>query len=102
MARIALVILTLGAMASGASSLTAKQGQVCGGVAGIRCKGSLWCEPAPGQCNVADVAGKCVKATKFCTRIFKPVCGCDDKTYGNDCERIAAKIAKKSDGTCRD
>jgi hypothetical protein len=52
------------------------------------------------MCNVADVAGKCVAVPEICTQIFMPVCGCNNKTYSNDCMRQAAKVAKKSDGAC--
>jgi hypothetical protein len=31
---------------------------------------------------------------------MKPVCGCDKKTYNNDCERLRAKVQKSSDGGC--
>src|SRR5271154_6602792 len=27
----------------------------------------------------------------FCYEVRKPVCGCDKKTYNNDCERLRAK-----------
>lgn len=75
-------------------------GKQCGGFPGTPCDPGLFCQKKPGQCSIIDMSGTCAKVPRFCTRIFKPVCGCDGKTYGNDCERKRAKAAKRQDGPC--
>lgn len=78
-------------------------GQSCGGVAGAACDRGLWCEPAAGNC--ASVAGVCVAVPRLCvarrnSKSFRPVCGCNKKTYSSDCFRRAYRIAKFHDGKC--
>jgi len=94
--------LVLGlSMLPSTSAFSAKVGEMCGGIVPIECDKGLWCDPDPGNCGGADISGKCVEISDACTREFIPVCGCNDKTYGNDCERQAARVAKKSDGECK-
>jgi hypothetical protein len=80
--------------------LAAGVGQTCGGLIGALCDTGLFCEMPAGKCGVADGQGKCAKVPSFCNRMYKPVCGCDNKTYGNDRERQMAKASKAHNGKC--
>lgn len=35
-----------------------------------------------------------------CFQVYEPVCGCDDVTYGNECEATAAGVPTFSSGEC--
>jgi hypothetical protein len=92
-------VLFVTAMVS-SSANAAKQGEMCAGFTGVPCDAGLWCQIRTGLCQAADGPGSCVKVPEVCSQIFQPVCGCNGKTYGNDCERQAAKVSKAHDGAC--
>jgi hypothetical protein len=98
---VAALALAVGAALGSADAAAANLDEACGGPTGITCNSALWCRKAAGQCSVADAAGKCEKAPAFCMRVSRPVCGCNGKTYANDCERQRVKVQLDHDGACK-
>jgi hypothetical protein len=78
----------------------AKVGESCGGFTGARCDKGLWCDPLPGSCGSGEPIGTCVKVGRFCPQVVMKVCGCNGKTYNNDCKRQQQKVGKRHDGAC--
>jgi hypothetical protein len=43
----------------------------------------------------------CVKVPAVCPKNIRQVCGCDGKTYNNDCERQMAREQLDHTGRCK-
>lgn len=97
-----LLLLTASARMVGeeATARTVGEGATCGTIAGIVCGEGLFCDHRMGLCNAPDIDGVCVRVAQMCTREYRPVCGCNGRTYSNDCDRRGAKVSKRQDGPC--
>jgi hypothetical protein len=82
----------------GATDATEK---MCGGIAGIQCPAKQYCAYAPeARCGAADMSGTCAPIPDVCMHLVDPVCGCDDKTYGNACHAAQAGVTVAAKGPC--
>lgn len=102
MMMIALAIITQQASASQSHNLrTAQEDQTC--TSSSTCPDGYFCKFEDEACNsqeFASLTGTCTQLNFRCTRIFRPVCGCDNETYANSCLALSHGVSVMAFNTC--
>lgn len=74
--------------------------RLCAGIAGFPCGEGEYCQFTEGTCHIIDNMGICQPIPEVCTMDFRPVCGCDGKTYSNACAAAASGVSVSHEGMC--
>lgn len=75
--------------------------QACGTRGAEPCAKGSYCDfPESNQCGRTDLGGTCKPLPKFCTREYKPVCGCNGQTYSNECIANRQGVSVEYTGPC--
>lgn len=76
--------------------------RLCGGLLPSPCDQGEYCNfPPDSACGAADQTGVCTAIPDACDAVLRPVCGCNNETYGNACEAASNGVSVQAEGECK-
>jgi hypothetical protein len=72
----------------------------CGTRGGAQCAAEEFCNYADPECGATDKGGVCQPRPQVCNDIYMPICGCDNRTYSNDCTAYGMGVSVKHQDLC--
>jgi hypothetical protein len=76
-------------------------GELCGGIAGLQCAETEYCDWTPNNCGIADFPGVCRPRPRACPAVIgPPLCGCDGLVHPGECPLYDSGTDLDEDGGC--
>ena len=73
----------------------------CSSAPPVPCPSTQVCDrDTPNRCAAGFDPGHCIALPTICPTVVMPVCGCNNQTYNNECERQRARIQLAHTGMC--
>ena len=85
---------------SGTCAPARQPNEVCGNAAGLTCDKGLVCMYEAGTCSAEKRPARCRIEPTECPPNYVPVCGCDGRTWGNECYATQAGVSVLHSGQC--